>query len=148
MTSRPLPTPVPRDSMWVLTRAIAGMSARRSCSTWLASVVGLVQEEVVVDLEVEVDVDLAVVLVDADVVDRDLVPLGDGPDAPGHVLPLGLARVRVDDHVGARDEGLDPGLDALGDGVGPLEGQVPVDLDGHVDEDPGARAAEADLARR
>ncbi len=109
-------------------------------------VVGLVEEEVVVDLEVEVDVDLAAVLVDADVVDRDLVPLGDRPDAPGHRLALALARVGVDDDIGARDEGLDAGLDVLGDGVGPFEGQVAVDLDGHVDEGRGPRLAEADLA--
>ena len=109
-------------------------------------VVGLLEGKMVVDLEMEVEVDVSRVLVHRDVVDAQLIAEGHGPDAPGHALALDLARVRVDDGVRSGRDLLDPLLDRFGDGVGPLEGQVAVDVDGHVHEHARPGPADADLA--
>ena len=84
-------------------------------------------------------------LMKGDVVDAHLVPVGDGPDALGQGLPLDLFRVGVDDDVGAGGDLLDAGFDLFGDGVGPLERQVAVDVDRHVHEKHRAGAADAHL---
>ena len=80
--------------------------------------VGLLEGQVVVDLHVEVHGELAAVVVNADVVDGHLVPLGHGPDAPGDRLPLPFPGVGVDDDVGAGRDLPDAGLDGVGDARG------------------------------
>ena len=99
----------------------------------------------VVHLEMEVDEDAVPVHMKGDVVDAHLVPVGDGADALGHGLPLDLPRVGVDDDVGPGGDLLDAGFDLFGDGVGPLERQVAVDVDRHVHEKHRAGAADANL---
>ena len=146
VTSCPLPTPVPRDSMWVLTWAMTRVLGPQVALDVLAHLVGLAQREVVVDLQVQVNQEAAAGVMDADIVDGGMVVGGDGAGALGHALALVLARVGVDDDVGAGGNGLDLLLHGLGHQVGVLEGEVAVHVDGHVDEEPGAGAADAHLA--
>ena len=108
--------------------------------------VGLLQREMVVDFEMEVDVDPVPVLVQADIVHAHLVPVGYGPDPLGLGLALDLARVGVNDDVGAGSDALDAGFHRFGDGVGPLKGQIAVHVHGHVDEDAGPGSPEPDMA--
>ena len=67
-------------------------------------------------------------------------------DAAGDGLTLALMGIGVDDDVGARADLLNSGLCGVSDAMGPLERQIAVDLDGHVHEDPGSGAPDADLA--
>src|SRR4030042_5797693 len=88
----------------------------------------------------------APVIVQADVVDRQLVPVGYGPDPLRQGLALHLPRVSMHNDVGARSDALDTRLDGIGYAMGTLERLVSVHVDRHVHKKYRSRAAHANLA--
>ena len=106
---------------------------------------GLLKGEMIVDLEMEVHGEIASVVVDTDVVDGHLVPFRDGADTGGYGLPLAFPRVGMNYDVGFGKRSPDTVLDREGDPVSPLQGEVSIDIDAHVDEHPGSRSTDPDL---